>query len=414
MSVSPAVAGLAAHATHFVVLFAVPATLLLLKACETNRRKTFFWSGLLYGLAFLMKQQGICFCLFATAFLAWRAARNKSVLTGGFARTALAFGVGMILPFAIFCLLMAIAGNFHRFWFWTFSYAGSYAGLESLVNGFQFLTNHLKYTAGAVLGFWALLVAGLPVAWQNKNLREKAAFAILFWLFSFFGAAIGLYFRPHYFILMLPAFAVAIGLAVQSLQAALRSRIVKILVLVFFVAAAGWNVSAFRIFFFQLSPLQVSEALYGGNLFIETIEIARYIREHSAEDARIAVIGSEPEIYFYARRHSATGYIYTYALMERQPYAAEMQREMIAEIESNRPEYLVFVAYRYSWLLTDSSDQTILQWEGKYVETFYEIACIVNERPDGQTDYLSGEEAKNYHGPLGQFMTVYKRKPETN
>ena len=59
MSVSVPVLGMAAHATQFVVLFAVPATLLLWNAVEKNRRWTLFFSGLFYGLAFLMKQQGI-------------------------------------------------------------------------------------------------------------------------------------------------------------------------------------------------------------------------------------------------------------------------------------------------------------------------------------------------------------------
>ena len=77
------------------------------------------------------------------------------------------------------------------------------------------------------------------------------------------------------------------------------------------------------------------------NPFEESIAVAQYIRDHSAPDARIAVIGSEPEIYFYAHRHSATGYIYTYALMEPQPNARKMQRDMMREIETNQPEYLV-------------------------------------------------------------------------
>jgi len=56
VSMSPSVVGLAAHATHFVVLFAVPATMLLLKANEANRRGILFFSGLLYGIAFLMTE----------------------------------------------------------------------------------------------------------------------------------------------------------------------------------------------------------------------------------------------------------------------------------------------------------------------------------------------------------------------
>ena len=62
------------------------------------------------------------------------------------------------------------------------------------------------------------------------------------------------------------------------------------------------------------------------------------------------MLGSEPEIYFYSHRHSATGYIYTYALMEPQKYAQQMQQEMIREIERARPKYLISVAMNYSWL----------------------------------------------------------------
>ena len=54
-------------------------------------------------------------------------------------------------------------------------------------------------------------------------------------------------------------------------------------------------------------------------------------------------LGSEPEIYFYADRKAATGYIYTYALMEPQRFASQMQAEMIKEVESAHPRYLVFV-----------------------------------------------------------------------
>src|SRR5438874_4189263 len=61
MSLSQAVLGLAAHATHFVVLFAVPAAWLLLKAVDTRKTSVLFASGLLFGLAFLMKQHGIVF-----------------------------------------------------------------------------------------------------------------------------------------------------------------------------------------------------------------------------------------------------------------------------------------------------------------------------------------------------------------
>ena len=95
---------------------------------------------------------------------------------------------------------------------------------------------------------------------------------------------------------------------------------------------------------------------------MESMAVAGYIQEHSLPTDRVAVLGSEPEIYFLAQRHSATGYIYTYPLMESQPYAAQMQRQMISEIESIRPAFLVLVMYKTSWLIRQASDVTILHW----------------------------------------------------
>src|SRR5258708_4006770 len=48
--------GFAGHATHFVVLAAVAGLVLFLRAIEQNRLRLLFWSGTLFGLAFVMKQ----------------------------------------------------------------------------------------------------------------------------------------------------------------------------------------------------------------------------------------------------------------------------------------------------------------------------------------------------------------------
>src|SRR5206468_3959543 len=76
----------------------------------------------------------------------------------------------------------------------------------------------------------------------------------------------------------------------------------------------------------------------------------------------VAVIGSEPEIYFYSGRRSATGYIYTYGLMEAQKYASTMQDEMIREIETARPKFVVLVNVSTSWLVSRESATKIFRW----------------------------------------------------
>ncbi len=415
MSVSVPVLGMAAHATQFVVLFAVPATLLLLRWDENQRARTFFFSGLLYGLAFLMKQQGICFCLFGLLFVVSSAMREKSLFTRGFVKRCCAFGGGMFLPFGLTCLALAYAGVFSRFWFWTFTYAHSYVTAVPLSEGWSHLAAYLKGSRDVALGFWVVLILGLPSAFFDKGVRRQTVFAAMFGLFSFFGVAVGLYFRTHYFVMALPAFAILLGAAVVALQRVMNfktlANVFKSLPLILFATTLAWVVYYQSQFFFQWSPVQNGRIIYGLDLFEESTVAAQYIREHSAVNVRIAVVGSEPEIYFYTHRHSATGYIYTYALMEPQPHAREMQQDMIHEIEANQPEYLVYVSCGNSWLFQPSSDRMILDWCEQYTGRLYEPVGFVRKNSAGGAEGLWEDPAKIHRHLSGEYIAIYKRKP---
>jgi hypothetical protein len=164
--------------------------------------------------------------------------------------------------------------------------------------------------------------------------------------------------------------------------------------------------------FFVLSPEEVCRKLYGGNPFIECRQIGLYLRGHSAPDARIAVLGSEPELLFYARRHSGTGYIYMYDLIAPQPFAEAMQREMISEVETARPEFLVFVKVPISWDLKPDFHRTVdtevMNWMTKFVQDHYEPAGLTLMKAD--SEYYWGRAALNrpqFHGP---FISIFQRK----
>ena len=60
LSTSQSVLGFAGHATHFVALPAVAGALIFLRAVESRRTWQFFLTGILMGLAFVMKQPGFC------------------------------------------------------------------------------------------------------------------------------------------------------------------------------------------------------------------------------------------------------------------------------------------------------------------------------------------------------------------
>ena len=132
LSLSSAVFGLEAHATHLVILFALGGLLLLSRAREKKRRGAFYLSGMLFCLSFLCKQPGLFFAFFAYALLladGWRAGLAQWRL---FLRNLILFSAGLITPLAATCLLLWRAGTFARFWFWTVTYARVHAAMLPL------------------------------------------------------------------------------------------------------------------------------------------------------------------------------------------------------------------------------------------------------------------------------------------
>src|SRR5437762_3084804 len=105
LSLSPTVLGFAAHAAHFVMLPVLGGMLLLLDQRARAPFGRLFVSGLLFGLAVVMKQPGIFFVIFAVIYLITRAGRSWPNRKEWFVRT-LVFGGGVILPFAMTCLLL--------------------------------------------------------------------------------------------------------------------------------------------------------------------------------------------------------------------------------------------------------------------------------------------------------------------
>jgi hypothetical protein len=165
-------------------------------------------------------------------------------------------------------------------------------------------------------------------------------------------------------------------------------------------------------FFFQASPREASRIAYGINPFPESLEVAEYIRDHSTRGERIAVFGSEPQIYFYAERVSATGYIYTYALTENHPFSSQMQREMITEIEAARPQFIVAINIKSSWGRYPDSDSAILPWFKAYTNDHYELDGVADILSLNRTEYRWGRDALRYVPQSPYFLLVYKRKQE--
>src|SRR5256886_1770450 len=296
-------------------------------------------------------------------------------------RRAVVLLAAAMMPAAALVAVMAALGLHRTFWFWTVQYAFAYASALPLSAGVLVLMSRLEELLAPTWPLWVLAAAGGVALFVDERARRWRGFLLPFALTSALATAVGFYFRPPYFVLVAPAIALLAGAAASVFAAratAVASPMAARATTAAIIALAGISTLwAERTYLFELTPTMVARRLYGGNPFPEALEVARYIRERSAPADRIAVLGSEPEIYFYSGRRAATGYLHTYPLMEAQPYAAQMQREMVGQIERGRPAFLVYVNVPASWLINDNPDPFVLTWLEAYHRRYSQRVRVV-------------------------------------
>ena len=416
LSLSPWTLGFAGHATHFVVLFALAGIFCLQHAFERSgerqRLALYFLSGLFAGLAPIMKQPGIVFTGFILAFWAWqevRSARREwhQTLARGAALLA-----GVFAPFLVLFASLVATHTLSAFWLWTISYARQY-GEPLSGKVFPYFLESFAVVLGDGVLFWIVAGLGLLALPLNSRTRAAAPFLLGLLVFSFIGVLPGLTFREHYFILMLPAVAFLVGAAVSVVRGRLLPRFPRWasactlgLVLIPLSAAFGMEGA----FYFRMTPEQACRHVYQENPFIEAIAVADYIRARTNPDDHIAIIGSEPEMYFYCRRPSATGFIYMYSLVERQPYARQFQQQMIKEVEAARPKYVVFVNLKASWLPPPNADMTVANWFMDYESRQLKLVGLVEVDEAMRITYRWDNLDLSPREHVRVAMTIYERQ----
>ena len=343
LAIAPEALGLWGHATHFVCLFVVAAAILLSRDVTALR---LFGAGVLLGLAVLMKQPAISFAVMAALWVV-TVSRQR-------ARDLAALAAGGVAVACAAALALAGAGVFGRFWFWTIRYSREYVTSHSVVDGLFWLAVNLARIVSFAPALWILAAVGIAALWRRGARRERV-FCLGFLAAGAIATTPGFYFRPHYFIVLFPAVALIAGAALHFAPAHVRKGALAAAFLALTTATAAPSL-------LLTSGEAVTKAFHTPNPFVELPAVADYVRARTGADDRIVVLGSEPQVYFYSGRRSATGYVYMYPLMEQHGFAAAMQDEMIREIAAAAPKYLIFVATQPSWLALPGSERRVLDW----------------------------------------------------
>ena len=372
LSVSQAVQGVFANAEHFVIVFATGGLLVMLRGLATASLFRLFAAGLLLGLGFVMKQHGFAFSALAVLYIVFDSLRQRPIQWRGLALRVLLFTGGVLTVFGCLCLIMAWTGVFKSFWFWTFNYASAYISQLPLGQAWpRFITKFTAIVRSASL-LWILVGLGFFTLVTKSIKKHHRVFLLMYAIFSVLSICPGFYFRRHYFVLLLPCASLLVGVTISvfaDFLSRFSSKKIQYGVPIFLmVICLCQSIYKQRDFIFHMTPFQISRSTYGLNPFPESLEIADFIQKHTSPEDRIAILGSEPQIFFYSQRRSASSYIYMYPLMENHDFALQMQKGFIKDVQTRNPKYLIYVDVPTSWLQRPDSHKEIFQWLDGYLQ----------------------------------------------
>jgi hypothetical protein len=305
------------------------------------------------------------------------------------------------------------AGVWEKFWWWTMTYSRVYAGATGWKYGFEGLVGFFPGIKWDCL-VWIVALAGLAGLLTGKGSADKKFFLLSLLGASAIAVSCGWRFTSHYFVMMLPAVSLLAGDGVAAAAGRLSGNPYSL------VRASPWMLFAMvwlwvawdqqiRLGAFfagerggEYAPLDL------GNHFQVYPAIGEYIQTHSPPTATVAVIGSEPEVLFYAHRRPATGYVYMYDLVRDQPFRERMEEDMMAEVERARPDFIIFVTLQSSWLpLPSRLIDRIENWVLGYTHRYYEPIGVATLSP---RLCIWGREHLRHVPVSQQFVIVYERK----
>ncbi len=400
--------GQAGHATQFCAFFITAGLCLMWRVRQKENWPVLAASGALFGTAVLMKQHAAIVAAWAGLSFAFGKCFLAKDAVGRRIGSVAVYGLSMLAPLGLCCLWLWHAGTFGAFKFWTFDYARAYASIETPGGGAGLFWHNFAWVIISGIMLWLLAAVGLLVIWWDGRLKNSRGWLFGFCVSSALAVSLDFYFRPHYFLIAVPALALLAGVAVSGICQWRIGRnfmpgIYVLMVVITIVTCAGpW---------FFMPKFRLAREIYGFDPLPEAEVVAKFIQDNSPPAARVAVLGSEPEIYFLSHRHSATGYIYIFALNEAQPFALKMRREMIGELEAQKPEFIVVCDIVMMAARRADPAPNLFDWWDKY-QTNYTRVGLADIISQTETTYAFGTNEVARHGKIHRCaLEIFQRKP---
>lgn len=277
--------------------------------------KKYFLSGLMFGLAFVIKAPVIIEAIFAFLYII-TVMRDKKIF---------AYLFGCLLPISIFGIYFFFKNAFKQFL------------ISSILLNFGYLSSWKTGTMNNSLFSGALPKRGLVLflAWiiiyilfKKKIINQKLCFLLAWFSATIFGSLLSARPYPHYLIQTLPPLILLISFLPYFLVA-----------LGFFILIIyQYNFSFFQVFpYYQNFYLQKNNPQYFSKNIATTYKVAEFIKNNTLKTEKIFIWGDEPYVYALSDRLPVGRYTVAYHIYDFNGY-----QETIDAINKNNPKFIIY------------------------------------------------------------------------
>ena len=387
-------------AEHLVNVF-ILASILVGFRMQT-KQKEYGWalSGLLLGIAILVKQIALVFVpialfLILNAELKTKQYRIKSVLF---------YGCGMAFMISIVLVVTGLIGDFNEMSYWLMEYPSQYTSSVDNKEGMFYLKQFLS----RILAFSPMVFAMITISVLLSLSDFKTTTVKWLWLYLACGLLSlipGFRFYGQYWILLMPILAIFLANGVVFLQkkGSVAGILFGSIVCVLIFMELGFNQN----YYFSSGLSRPITKLYRNNPFEAIREMSFYLKSKMTDKDKLLVLGSEPQVYLYSGKNAPLPHVYSALLMRNNPKNVESREEIMKYLQQERPNYVFFNLFPFSWMIQDGDDDALYRQSFVYMVNNYEVIASYDIAAN---QYKYADQGQTSDAYKANQLLVFKRR----
>jgi 4-amino-4-deoxy-L-arabinose transferase-like glycosyltransferase len=416
LSMNPFASGFTIQSEHLVICAAVAGFLSLLYFFDRKKVILLVASGVLFSIAFLLKQTSAFFGLFAGLLLVFKLYFTDKESLKKVVLYAFLFSAAAILPVAIDILQVYLIGAWSDFHLWFFDIRKQYSSFLSFSRGKELFLINWSFIFKDYGFLWIISILGsVTVFFTSLETWKKLAVAG-FHLFAFATIIPGYHFYGHYYLQWIPAASLSGGFFIFSIYDIIRNRlkwsfVAAPIAIAMMIIPALVNLNKLNGYYFNPDSTQVLRNVYGMNPFPESKVIADKLNELMKDEDKLAIFGTEIQMYFYTNKISPSRFAGSGVLLEFPVSQTKAwQQEFISDVEKANPKYVVFFSLPTSWMKNPKTEDLIFPWFNQFFLKYNVIGYV--EMLDNSANYVWAPNVNLSTNPpkSNNVIYVFERK----